>query len=81
MNPKIPKLREELRRNRERIAVIQAHNRELEKNLRELENLDIVGMVRAQGLTLEQFTELFQGAASHQITQKKEEESGYEETT
>ena len=80
MNPKIPKLREELRRNRERIAVIQAHNRELEKNLRELENLDIVGMVRAQGLTLEQFTELFHGTASHQIT-PKEEESGYEETT
>ena len=80
MNPKIPKLREELRRNRERIAVIQAHNRELEKNLRELENLDIVGMVRAQGLTLEQFTELFQGTASHQIT-PKEEESGYEEIT
>ena len=80
MNPKIPKLREELRRNRERIAVIQAHNRELEKNLRELENLDIVGMVRAQGLTLEQFTELFQGASPHQHT-SKEETSGYEETT
>ena len=80
MNPKIPKLREELRRNRERIAVIQAHNRELEKNLRELENLDIMGMVRAQGLTLEQFTELFQGTASHKNT-PKEEESGYEEIT
>ena len=80
MNPKIPKLREELRRNRERIAVIQAHNRELEKNLRELENLDIVGMVRAQGLTLEQFAELFQGASPHQHI-PKEEKSVNEENT
>ena len=59
MNPKIPKIREEISRNRKKIAALQAQNRDLEKHLRELENLDIVGMVRSQGLTLEQFAELF----------------------
>ena len=78
MNPKIPKLREELRRNRERIAVIQAHNRELEKNLRELENLDIVGLVRSQGLTLEQFAELFGPKPAPALIPDKEEISDEE---
>ena len=47
MNPKIPKIREEISRNRKKIAALQAQNRDLEKHLRELENLDIVGMVRS----------------------------------
>ena len=38
MNPKIPKIREEISRNRKKIAVLQAQNRDLEKHLRELEN-------------------------------------------
>ena len=59
MNPKIPKIREEISRNRKKIAALQAQNRDMEKHLRELENLDIVGLVRSQGLTLEQFAELF----------------------
>ena len=59
MNPKIPKIREEISRNRKKISALQAQNRDLEKHLRELENLDIVGLVRSQGLTLEQFAELF----------------------
>ena len=67
MNPKINKLRTELEKNNGKIAALQAKNKELEKQIRELENLDIVGMVREQGLTMEQFAELFQkmkGAAS-----------------
>ena len=73
MNPKIPKLRDEISRNREKIAALQSRNRDLEKQLRELENLDIVGMVRAQGMTLEQFTELFgQRTAPFPIPNKEE---------
>ena len=59
MNPIITRLREELAKNKEKIAALQGRNRELEKQIRELENIDIIGMVRARGLTLEQFTELF----------------------
>ena len=59
MNPKITRLREELTKNKEKITALQGRNRELEKQIRELENIDIIGMVRARGLTLEQFAELF----------------------
>ena len=67
MNPKITKLRTELEKNNGKIATLQAKNKELEKQIRELENLDIIGMVREQGMTMEQFAKLFQkmkGAAS-----------------
>ena len=71
MNPKINKLRAELEKNNGKIAALQAKNKELEKQIRELENLDIVGMVREQGMTMEQFAELFQIAllqGNHYIT-------------
>lgn len=60
MNSKIKKLRTELEKNNGKIAALQAKNKELEKQIRELENLDIVGMVREQGMTMEQFAELYQ---------------------
>ncbi len=58
MNPKIPKLREEHGRNKTKISELQARNRELEKQIRELENTEIIGLVRAQGLSLEDFAAL-----------------------
>ena len=78
MNPKIPKIREEICRNRKKIAALQAHGRELDKQLRELENLDIVGMVRSQGLTLEQFAELFVPKPAPTLIPDKEEISDEE---
>ena len=62
MNPKIAKLREEHGKNKEKISELQARNRELEKQIRELENTDIIGLVRAQGMTLEDFIALMNGA-------------------
>ena len=78
MNPKIPKIREEISRNRKKIAVLQAQNRDMEKHLRELENLDIVGLVRSQGLTLEQFAELFAPKPAPVLIPDKEEISDEE---
>ena len=78
MNPKIPKIREEISRNRKKIAALQAQNRDLEKHLRELENLDIVGLVRSQGLTLEQFAELFGPKPAPAMIPDKEEISDEE---
>lgn len=60
MNPKINKLRAELEKNNGKIAVLQAKNKDLEKQIRELENTDIIGMVREQGMTMEEFATLFQ---------------------
>ncbi len=78
MNPKIPKIREEISRNRKKIAALQAQNRDMEKHLRELENLDIVGLVRSQGLTLEQFAELFAPKPTPALIPDKEEISDEE---
>ena len=63
MNPKITNLRAEFDKNKSKIAELQAKNRELEKQIKELENIDIIGMVRERGLTMEQFAELLGGTA------------------
>lgn len=78
MNPKINKLRTELEKNNGKIAALQAKNKELEKQIRELENLDIVGMVREQGLTMEQFAELFQKMKGAAVAVPTVKESGHE---
>ena len=59
MNPKITKLRTEFEKNKRKISDLQGRNRELEKQIRELEDTDIIGMVRENGMTMEQFAELF----------------------
>lgn len=63
MNPKITKLRAEFDKNKSKISDLQTKNRELEKQIKELENIDIIGMVRERGLTMEQFAELLGGTA------------------
>ncbi len=82
MNPKITRLREELTKNKEKITALQGRNRELEKQIRELENIDIIGMVRARGLSLEDFAALLQtlNKPAPTTTSPKMEESDYEET-
>lgn len=81
MNAKIHKLREEHEKNKAKISELQARNRDIEKQIRELENTDIVGMVRAQGLTLEQFAELLQTLKAPVSTENTpdKEASAYEE--
>lgn len=77
MNPKITKLRTEFEKNKRKISELQGRNRELEKQIRELEDTDIIGMVRENGMTMEQFAELFrrmQGAPAP-ITSEQEEPS------
>lgn len=58
MNPKIQKLRTELAKNQEKIDKLETRNGELRQQIRELEDLDIVGMVRAQGLSMEEFAKM-----------------------
>lgn len=60
MNPKIAKLRAELEKNTERIARLQTRNGELKQQIQELENLDIVNMVRECGMTPEQLSALLE---------------------
>ena len=51
MNPKITKLLAEREKNSEKIAKLNARNDEIDKQVTELENLDIVGIVRRMGVT------------------------------
>lgn len=56
MNPKIAKLRAELEKNTEKITRLQTRNAELKQQLQELENLDIISMVRECGITPDQLS-------------------------
>ena len=56
MNPKIAKLRAELEKNTEKITRLQARNAELKQQIQELENLDIINMVRECGMTPDQLS-------------------------
>ena len=62
MNPKINKLRAELEKNNEKMEKLQARNTELQQQLQEAENLEILGMVRACGMTVEEIVKLLKAA-------------------
>ena len=82
MNPKITKLRTELAKNKDKITEIQERNKGIERQIRELEDFSIVGLVRESGMTLEQFAALFaamKDAPMPVIQNENTEESAHEE--
>ncbi|MDD3228616.1 MAG: DUF4315 family protein [Oscillospiraceae bacterium] len=58
MNSKITKLQAERGKNVDKISVLQTRNREIDGQITELENLDIVGIVRDNGITPEMLAEI-----------------------
>lgn len=72
MNPKIQKLRNELDKNLDKIRKLEARNAELKQQIRELEDVDIIGMVRAMGLSTEELAKLIRNNPDL-ITPDKEE--------
>ena len=66
MNPKINKLRAELEKNNEKLEKLQARNAELQQQLQEAENLEILGMVRACGMSVEEIVQLLKAAGGGQ---------------
>lgn len=58
MNPKIKKLKAERERNVLRITEMTARNEEIDKQVTELENFDIIGIVRENSITPEELFEL-----------------------
>ena len=78
MNPKLQKLRAELEKNTEKISKLQSRNAELKKQIQELENIDIIYMVRECGLTPEALSGLLakvQAAPNTAETKDKEDAS------
>lgn len=66
MNPKINKLRAELEKNNGKMEKLQARNAELQQQLQEAENLEILGMVRACGMSVEEIVQLLKAAGGGQ---------------
>ncbi|MCI6434205.1 MAG: DUF4315 family protein [Clostridiales bacterium] len=66
MNPKINKLRAELEKNNEKMEKLQVRNAELQQQLQEAENMEILGMVRACGMTVEEIVKLLKTAGGGQ---------------
>lgn len=72
MNPKIQKLRVERLKNEKKIDVLRTRNGEIDKQITELENLDIVGMVRSIGMTPEQLAALLKNLKTTPVGPEKE---------
>ena len=76
MNVKIKKIDSEYQKNADKISELQARQKELDKQRTELENLDIIGMVRSLGMTAEELAALIQSAKNgpmHDTPTKKED--------
>ncbi len=80
MNPKIIKLKAERAKNDAKIAALQSRNRELDESIVELENIDIIGLARATGMSMEELaqflTQLKRGGAPF-ITPNTKEDTDY----
>ncbi len=65
MNKKIQKLRAERVKNDGKVAELLARNKEIDDEITELENTDIIGIVRESGLTPDELVELIQKMKSN----------------
>lgn len=63
MNPKVKKLRAEREKNCEKIAKLKARNEEIDQEVTNLENTDIIGLVRGVGMTPDQLAALIQSVS------------------
>ena len=81
MNPKIKKINREYKKNEEKIMELQARQAELEKQRTELENLDIIGLVRGVGLSPDQLAALIRSSPVSAVRSPEPEQEGpaYEE--
>ncbi len=80
MNPKFKKIDAEYEKNAEKISALQNRQKELEKQRRELENLDIVGLVRGMGMTAEELAALMKASRENRpVSNPNKQEESHEE--
>ena len=60
MNSKINRIDTEIAKTKQKISGLQDHIRELEQQKTELENTDIVGLVRGSGMTAQELSAVLQ---------------------
>ncbi len=78
MNKKIQKLRAERAKNDEKVAELLARNKEIDDEITELENTDIIGIVRESGLTPDELAELIQKIKKNPASVLSKEENSEE---
>ena len=79
MNPKISRLRAERGDCAVVLLALQTRNREIDSQIMELENTDIIGMVRESGFTPEQLSRLLQSMRQGQFPAPEAERNETEE--
>lgn len=81
MNAKINKLRGELTKNKNKISELQGRNREIERQITELENNDILELVHSHELDITQLAALIQAMKTDpaSVMRGEMEESEHEE--
>lgn len=81
MNAKVNKLRGELTKNKSKISELQSRNREIERQITELENNDILELVHSHNLDITQLSALIQAmkTAPASVMRGEMEESEHEE--
>ena len=79
MNQKLRKINTEYNKNAAKIEELQARQTELEKQRTELENLDIIGLVRSVGLTPDQLAALIRPADTTRPPEPEQEDPAHEE--
>ena len=79
MNSRIVKLRTEYEKNEAKISVLKSRNEKLGKKIQELENTEIIGIVRETGMTVEQFRELLESLKEPKYIHSIKEETDYAE--
>ena len=81
MNTKIVKLQTEREKNVSKITSLQTRNREIDGQITELENLDIVGIVRDNGITPEMLAEIIKAMKQKPLPVSDAYHKEMEETT
>lgn len=80
MNPKFKKIDAEYAKNAAKISALQDRQKELDKQRRELENLDIIGLVRGMGMTAEELSALMKTSRENRpVSDPNKQEENHEE--
>lgn len=58
MSARLEKLKKDYERNTEKIVSLQAKNKKLAEKIKELENIEILGIVKASGLSIDELMRL-----------------------
>ena len=77
MNKKIAKLKAEREKTSNKIEALQKRNRELDEMILKMENSDIIGIVREQGMTPDELAELLASLKTSPLPEKTVLEEGY----